>query len=90
MALTTVVEECAGLHHFQIVRRAADCLALRADPAETSPKPNAADIAARALKAYLDRQGACSVHVVVDPQPPQRDRASGKLRQVVAPDCSAA
>jgi phenylacetate-coenzyme A ligase PaaK-like adenylate-forming protein len=84
MALTRIVEEAAGQHRFQIVQRAPDCLALRLDAREHRRHDGAFERAARALRDHLARQGAPSVQVVSCSEPPRRDRASGKLRQVVA------
>jgi len=81
LALTTVVEEAADVHRFQIVQRAADCLVLRVGASDRAP---AAVPALRALRAYLDRQGLRNVAVVLDEREPQPDPRDGKLRGVVA------
>jgi putative adenylate-forming enzyme len=83
LALSTVVEEAAGLHRFQILQIAADRLALRLDPDEAAD-PRAAWAAASAgLRAYLARQSLANVTVVLEHHLPARsDPRSGKLRQV--------
>jgi phenylacetate-coenzyme A ligase PaaK-like adenylate-forming protein len=87
LALTTVVEEAAGVHRFQIVQDAPDRLLLRLDRAEcdgTAGRFAAGTAASRALRAFLVRHGLPDVHVVLDERPPAPDPRSGKLRQVVA------
>jgi phenylacetate-coenzyme A ligase PaaK-like adenylate-forming protein len=83
LALTTVVEEAAGIHRFQIVQRDPASLWLRVDPSERGGDGRAIGRATDALCAYLHAQGA-EVRVIADRRPPQRDARSGKLRQVVA------
>jgi phenylacetate-coenzyme A ligase PaaK-like adenylate-forming protein len=83
LALTTVVEEAAHVHRFQIVQTAADRLQLRLDPGEGGARKDAWRAAAGALRAYLDRQSLPNVHVGLDRCGPLPDRRSGKLREVV-------
>ena len=83
LALTTVVEEAAGLHRFQIVQTAADRLALRLDPHEVCDRSAAWTAASRGLKEYLARQSLPNVVVTLERDlPARRDPRSGKLRQV--------
>ena len=83
MALTTVVEEAAGLHRFQILQTASDQLALRLDPKQARDRRGAGNAAAKALREYLARQSLPNVSVVVQHDLPARaDPRSGKLRQV--------
>jgi len=83
LALSTVVEEQAGLHRFQILQTAADRLALRFDPEEVRDRMAAWAAASRALKAYLARQGLPNVTVTLERDlPARRDPRTGKLRQV--------
>jgi phenylacetate-coenzyme A ligase PaaK-like adenylate-forming protein len=85
MALTTVIEEAGGVHRFQVVRRAPDCLAVRLDPVEVRGRVDAVFArVSQALRAYLERQGIPAVRITRDRASPQRDARSGKLRQVVA------
>jgi len=83
LSLSTVVEEAAGLHRFQILQTAADALALRLDPDE-APDPRAAWAAAsRGLHEYLARQSLANVVVALEQHLPARsDPRTGKLRQV--------
>jgi len=88
LALSTVVEEAAGLHRFQIAQTAADRLALRLDPHEVHDRSAAWAAASRGLKEYLERQGLPNVVVTLERDlPARRDPRSGKLRQVYV-ECS--
>jgi phenylacetate-CoA ligase len=78
LVLTTVLEEEAGVHGFQIESGGAGALRLRLDPAE---RPSAAK-ACRALRDYLDLQGLASVRVDWEGEVPIRSPRSGKLRRV--------
>jgi len=83
LALTTVVEEAAGLHRFQILQTAADRLALRLDPKEAPDRDAAWSIASKALRTYLARQSLGNVAVTLERDLPAcADPRSGKLRQV--------
>ena len=81
LALTTVVEDAACVHRFQIVQSAPDRLGLRLMDAD---RARAGATAAGALRAYLDRHALSNVAVVLEPGEPQPERRGGKLRQVVA------
>jgi len=83
LALTTVVEEAAQVHRFQIVQTADDRLMLRLDASEEFDRRAAWRAAAAALRRYLARQSLPNVHVGLDQCAPQVDRSSGKLREVV-------
>jgi phenylacetate-CoA ligase len=78
LALTTVLEDEAGLQHFQLVQSGPDALELRLDPAERRGHERGR----RALTAFLCRQGLPDVTIRRGRQPPQPDRPSGKLRRV--------
>jgi phenylacetate-CoA ligase len=83
LALSTVVEEAAGLHRFQILQTAADRLALRLDPDEAADPRAAWAAASRGLREYLARQSLANVTVALEHNLPARsDPRSGKLRQV--------
>jgi phenylacetate-coenzyme A ligase PaaK-like adenylate-forming protein len=83
LALSTVVEEGADLHRFQILQTAADRLALRLDPQEVVDRAAAWTAASGALKQYLARQGLPNVAIALERDlPARRDPRSGKLRQV--------
>lgn len=84
LAVTTVIEEAAGNHAFQVLQRGPDRLALRFAPARNA----AALLAARrnaqqALRRWLETQSLGNVHVTLEPKPPRRDAPSGKVRAVV-------
>jgi phenylacetate-CoA ligase len=81
LALTTIVEDTAGVHRFQIVQTAPDRLALRLTDAD---RERAGAVAARALRTYLDREALDNEEVVLEAGEPQPERRGGKLRQVVA------
>jgi len=83
LALTTVVEEAAGLHRFQILQTAADRLSLRLDPEEARDRDAAWSVASKALRTYLARQSLGNVAVTLERDLPAcADPRSGKLRQV--------
>ena len=81
LALTTVVEEAAQVHRFQILQVAGNALRLRLAACE---RDGAARPALAALRDYLDRQGLHHVRVALDPAEPCADARDGKLRQVMA------
>jgi phenylacetate-CoA ligase len=84
LALTTIVEEAAHVHRFQIVQTAADRLMLRLDPGDDRDRQAAWLAAAGALRDYLATQSLPNVQVGLDKQGPLADQRSGKLREVVA------
>lgn len=81
LALTTVVEEAADVHCFQIVQLAPDRLRLRLI---ASDRRRAGAVARRALRALLDRNALHHVKVQLADDEPQCDPHDGKLRQVIA------
>jgi len=84
LALTTVIEENAGAHQFQIIQAAPDALDVRLEaPFGTSPAQLWREVEP-ALRAYLDAQGLPAVALRFEPEPLIRSKASGKLRRVVA------
>ena len=84
LALTTVVEEVAGAHRFQIAKVGPSQLALRFEASGGSAPSRSVRVkAAEALKAHLAAQSLANVRLVQDPAPPRIDRASGKLKSVV-------
>ena len=83
LALTTIVEEAAHVHRFQIVQTAADRLLLRFEHGADSVRRAAGHAAAAALRNYLARQSLANVHVGLDKCEPVSDRRSGKLREVI-------
>jgi len=83
LALTTIVEEAAQVHRFQVAQAAPDRLVLRFDLDRDHHRQAAFRAAAAALRGYLKRQSLPNVHVELDKRGPLADRHSGKLRQVV-------
>ncbi len=79
LALSTVVEEAAGAHRFQIAQVGPARLALRF---EGRPGRQVRARAAVALKSWLREQSLPNVELVQDPSPPHFD-PSGKLRSVI-------
>ena len=82
LALTTIVEEAAHVHRFQIVQTAADRLLLRFEHGANSVRRAAWHATAAALRNYLAQQSLSNVHVGLDKCEPVSDR-SGKLREVI-------
>jgi phenylacetate-coenzyme A ligase PaaK-like adenylate-forming protein len=83
LALSTIVEEAAAVHHFQIVQQGPDCLKLRFAPCEGSRRHRAWRAAESALSRYLATHSLDNVRVVLDRSPPIPDARSGKLREVI-------
>lgn len=83
LALSTVVEEAAGEHRFQIAQAADDRLRVRFDADGTkAQRARIGRRACRALESYLASQSLGEVRVEVDPKPPRLDPRSGKLHAV--------
>ncbi len=82
LALTTIVEEAAHVHRFQIVQTTPHRLVLRLEAGEDN-RQAAWQAAARALRKYLAQQALPNVEVGLDKSPPVTDRRSGKLREVI-------
>ena len=83
LALTTVVEEAAQVHRFQIVQTGADRMMLRLDISSKSDRQAAWRAASSALHQYLKQQSLPNVRVVLDKRSPIVDRRSGKLKEVL-------
>ena len=82
LALTTVLEDAAGLFRFQLFQVGASVLILR-----IAPEASGSDVARRsrrALDGFLRTQGLPNVRVEVETAPLQPHSATGKLRRVVA------
>lgn len=90
MALTTIVEEAAHVHRFQIVQTAADRLMLRLEPCAVEARHAAWRAAGPALQRYLAQQSLSNVRVGLDKRSPHCDSHSGKLREVIVAMESAA
>lgn len=82
LVITTVLEEDAGVHDFQLEQTGARRLRLTLGAAEAA----AGRRAQSALSGYLRANGVSGVAIDVDRAEPRRSARSGKLRRVV---CSA-
>jgi len=84
LALSTVVEDAAPSHRFQLVQTAADHIGLRL--ATRTPGERRAEwhAARDALHAYLVSQALPNVRVTLEAGAPVPDARSGKLREVIA------
>lgn len=83
LALETVIEECAGITHFQLVCRGGAAIEVRL----AAGQPDAAAAYQRlqaVLLAYLERHGITGTRVRLGRGAPQREKRSGKLRRIVA------
>ena len=83
LALTTIVEEAAHVHRFQIVQAAADRLMLRIESGRDDDRRAVWRSAGDALRRYLAQQSLPNVQVELDRRGPVADRRSGKLREVI-------
>ncbi len=83
LALTTIVEDAAHVHRFQIVQTAPDRLMLRLESSGDDTRHAIWLAAADALRSYLAQQSLPNVHVGLDRHGPLADRRSGKLREVI-------
>ena len=89
LALTTVIEEQAGITQFQLLRTAADHLELRFEA--TVDAPLAAFARARqALLGYLATHGLGNVQIAHGHAAPLRHARSGKLSRVMRAPAAAA
>jgi putative adenylate-forming enzyme len=82
LALSTVVEEAAGEHRFQLAQVGADRLVVRFD-AHGAGRAATWRIVHDALRNYLATQSLGNVRVSLDRAPPRLDPRSGKLHAVV-------
>lgn len=83
LALTTLLEDVAGIDRFQLVQQAPDRLALRLAHGEAGERRAAWQVAARVLGDYLAQQALANVALVLDEREPVPDAPSGKLRRVL-------
>jgi len=90
MALTTVLEDEAGLFDFQLVQQAGNLLELRCRHDDADDRHSLAR-ACDVLRAWLHEQGVKDVEVRSCHRAPQQTGASGKLKRVIlAPSAAAA
>ena len=84
LALTTVVEEAAGEHRFQIAQSAPDHLVIRMDNDGSQRQRTVRwKLAQGALRDYLSRQSLPDVRLTLGREAPRVDPRSGKLHAVV-------
>ena len=83
LALTTLLEDVAGIHRFQLVQDTPDRLALRLAHGDTGERSAAWQAALRVLPDYLAQQGLSNVKLTLDEREPISDPVSGKFRQVI-------
>jgi len=79
LVLSTVLEEQAGVHDFQVTQTDAHNLRVSLGSAE----PAADERVRSALAAHLAQQGVRDIRLEVDALPPLRSARSGKLRRVI-------
>ena len=84
MALTTAIEEGAGLHLFQLVRLSDRELAIRLPEGPSRARQASCRAARTALAPLLAAHGLDDVAVALDPLPPRVSASSGKLHQVIS------
>ncbi|MEW6230838.1 MAG: phenylacetate--CoA ligase family protein [Chloroflexota bacterium] len=84
LALATVVEETPGVGRFQVIQTAPATLSVRLEVIPGTESTQVWETVALRLRDYLSAQGLPSVDVKLAPEPPSRDPASGKFRQVWA------
>lgn len=83
LALTTVLEDVAGIHRFQLVQDGPDRLLLRLADRESAARRCAWVAAVRALTDYLTQHSLGHVRIALDEHDPAPDPVSGKLRKVI-------
>jgi len=82
LALTTVLEDEASVHRYQLVQAGPTALVLRLDPKAADEQ--AARRCRESLGRFLQAQGAANVTLDIEHCSLQRHPVSGKLRHVVA------
>jgi phenylacetate-CoA ligase len=85
LALSTVIEEGAGITQFQLLRTAPQRLELRFEAAVADPVAAFRRVR-EVLSVYLATQGLAQVRIVHGHAPPRHGASSGKLERV----CNAA
>jgi phenylacetate-CoA ligase len=80
LALTTVMEDEACVHDFQVTQTAPRKLQVRLGGGEHA----SAREVRRALGSYFDTLGIGAVTIDIARRPPARDEVSGKLRRVIS------
>jgi phenylacetate-coenzyme A ligase PaaK-like adenylate-forming protein len=83
LALSSVMEDIARVYRYQVVQTAPDALCVRLAPGDGT-RAAAWKRVQHALHAYLARHELGQVRVTLDRAAPRVERASGKLRTVIA------
>jgi len=84
LALSTVLEEDAGLFDFQLVQQ-GPCELLLSTGMRGEAASKVLRRARAALEAFLVQQGAADVHIHCRSGQPGRRGRSGKVQRVIAP-----
>ncbi len=84
MALATVVEEAPGVKRFQVIQTAPATLCIRLEASPGADDQQVWETVVHRLRDYLTAQGLFSIGIEKSSDPPIRDPASGKFRQVFA------
>ena len=82
LAITTVLEDEAGVYRFQVLQVSETALVLRLAPGAVDE--DAALRCGRALERFLSAQGLSNARIEIERRALQRHPISGKLRRVVA------
>jgi phenylacetate-coenzyme A ligase PaaK-like adenylate-forming protein len=82
LALTTVLEDEAGVHRFQLIQASATELVLRLDPKRVGA--GAAERCHESLRRFLDAQGVPNAGIRMERRDLEPNPVSGKLRRVIA------
>ncbi|NLF15447.1 MAG: phenylacetate--CoA ligase family protein [Anaerolineaceae bacterium] len=84
MAIAAVAEQVPGVLSYQLIQTGSSQLSVRLEVEEGSAREAVWSAVACDLRAFLTRQGLPSVELQLDPQPPQRNPLTGKMRHVFA------
>ncbi len=82
LALSTVVEETAGVRSYQLIQTGPATLAVRLEAVTAGKEDAVWQVVEPRLHTYLAAQGLASVTLERASEPPQRDLRSGKFRHV--------
>lgn len=82
LALNTVIEEEAGEFGYQINQSAPQKLCIRTQGETLEARCRAFEKVRQSLELYFQSMGTLPVTLVHDTRPPERDAASGKLKQI--------